>query len=167
MIKRLIWLLINIFSFCLGIGSMVIKEQLQERKKAILPCLPNGEVKKWKEFYWVFNKWLELKQKGESLEAYFQEREYKTVAVYGMRELGFHMINELENSSVRVLYCIDKNADAIKCKYEIYRPQDELPEVDVIVVTAIHYYEEIKEELSIQCSYPIVSLKEVVERSGR
>ena len=39
---------------------------------------------------------------------------------------------------------------------------DDLPETDVIVVTAIYFYEEIREELSQLVDCPIISLEDVV-----
>ena len=41
-------------------------------------------------------------------------------------------------------------------------PNPNLEEVDVIIVTAIHYYDEIEREMSEYVDCPIVSLEDVI-----
>lgn len=164
--KRILLLLTNTASFLLGAGGVIINNQLKERKKAILPKESNSELAKWKEFYWLFNKWLLLKQQEQSLESYFESKGYRTIAIYGLKELGLRLIDELKGSSVSVAYAIDKNAKSMKRGITMYTPQEDLPEVDAIIVTAIHYFEEIKEDLNMVCPYPIISLKEIIESAG-
>jgi len=43
-----------------------------------------------------------------------------------------------------------------------YLPTDELPDVDVIVVTADYYFEEIKDKLSKKVDCPIISIGEIL-----
>ncbi len=119
-------------------------------------------VKKMIEFYNVLNEWLMLKQEGKSLVEYFERNQYKTIAVYGMKELGERLYDELKNSNVKVAYAIDKNADEIYAEVDVMTPDDDLPEVDVIVVTPIHFFDEIEEMLADKVDYPIVSIEDVV-----
>lgn len=161
--KKILYVLGNLVSFLLGVIIMLVNSQLEKRKKALQPSEKNDELLKWKEFYRIFNQWLLLKQKGNGLDAYFTCRNYERIAVYGMKELGERLIDELKDTSILVVYGIDKNAKNLKKNFPMYTMQDNLPEVDIIVVTAVHYYAEIKEELNSICSYPVVSLTEVVE----
>ena len=41
-------------------------------------------------------------------------------------------------------------------------PDDELEPVDVIVVTAIYYFDEIEDMLSEKVDYPVISLEDIL-----
>ena len=122
----------------------------------------NEALKKSQRLYLVFDQWLSLRQEGKSLEEYFKQNNYKTVAIYGMRELGQRLYDELKDSDITVKYAIDKNADAVYTDVDVVRPDEHLERVDVIVVTAVYYFEEIKEMLSGKVDYAIASLEDVI-----
>ena len=105
----------------------------------------------------MMNKWVEVKQKGKHLKNYFQEKHYEKIAIYGMSYAGERLVEELMCSGIQVLYGIDKNADSIYADVDIVSTEDELEPVDAIVVTAISFFEEIKEELSEKTECPIIS----------
>lgn len=119
-------------------------------------------LKKVHVLYCAFDRWLQIRQAGKTLAEYFQKNNYKTIAVYGMKELGERLVDELENSGIKVCYAIDKNADNIYSVVDIVTPDDDLEPVDVIVVTAIYYYDEIVDVLSKKVDCPIVSLEDVL-----
>lgn len=120
-------------------------------------------VDKFKGYYNMLNQWLVLKQEGKSLEQYFVKNGYKTVAIYGMGEMGNRLYDELKNSDkVEVKYAIDKNAASTYSELEVLESEDNLPEVDVVVVTATFAFDKIEEELNEKINYPIVSLDDVV-----
>ena len=111
----------------------------------------------------MLNQWLLLKQEGKSLEKYFAENGYKTIAIYGMGEMGNRLYDELKNSSVvEIKYAIDKNAAGTYSELEVFDPDDEMTEVDAVIVTAIFAFDEIEDELSEKIQCPIISLEDVV-----
>lgn len=114
------------------------------------------------ELYMAFDQWLRVRQEGKTLVEYFERQGYKTVAIYGMKELGERLYDELQGSGITVKYIIDKNADSIYADVEVVTPDEKLEPVDVIVVTAIYYYDEIEEMLSDKVDYPIVSLEDIL-----
>lgn len=114
------------------------------------------------ELYMAFDRWLQIRQEGKTLAEYFTKNGYKTVAVYGMKELGERLLDELKDSGVTVSYGIDKNADAIYVDVDMVTPDKELAPVDVIVVTAITYFDEIEEMLREKVDCPIVSLEDIL-----
>ncbi len=121
------------------------------------------KVDKFKGYYNMLNQWLLLKQEGKSLEKYFTENGYKTIAIYGMGEMGNRLYDELKNSSVvEIKYAIDKNAAGTYSELDVIDVDDEMDEVDVIVVSAIFAFDEIEEELSAKTDCPIISLEDVV-----
>ena len=44
--------------------------------------------KKVHELYMAFDQWLRIRQEGKTLVEFFEKNGYKTVAIYGMKELG-------------------------------------------------------------------------------
>lgn len=114
------------------------------------------------ELYMAFDQWLQIRQEGKTLVEYFTRNDYKTVAVYGMKELGERLCDELRGSDITVSYAIDQNADAIYADVDVVMPDDELAPVDVIVVTAITYFDEIEEKLCEKVDCPIVSLEDIL-----
>ena len=119
-------------------------------------------TQKMTEFYRILIEWLRIRQEGKSLVSYFIQNGYKTVAIYGMKELGERLYDELKDSEISVKYVIDKNADAIYVDVDVVTPEDFLEEVDVIVVTAIHYFDEIEEALAEKIDCPVISLEDIV-----
>ena len=113
-------------------------------------------------YYALLNKWLMLRQQGRTLENYFISKDIHTIAIYGYKELGQRLYYELKDSNVQVKYIIDKNADMFNTEIDIYEPDEELPLVDAIVVTATYYFDEIEDELSDKVDYPIISLQDVL-----
>lgn len=114
------------------------------------------------ELYMAFDQWLQIRQQGKTLAEYFTKNGYKTVAVYGMKELGQRLCDELKGTDITVVYAIDKNADSIYADVDIITPDEELAPVDVIVVTAITYFDEIEEDLAEKVDYPIISLEDIL-----
>ena len=94
---------------------------------------------------------------------YFEDMGYHHIAIYGMAELANRLCEELEGSSVRVDYGIDRDiACTIGRMDTVYFPEDDLPETDVIVVTPYSSFDVIKGILEKKVNCPIVSLEDVV-----
>lgn len=113
-------------------------------------------------FYNLLIEWLSLRQQGVNLKEYFEFNGYKTIAVYGMKELGERLVDELKDTGIEVKYVVDRNKDMVVTDLPKYTPDEELPEVDVMVVTAVYYYNDIAEEMEEKVPFHIVSLEDVV-----
>ena len=72
------------------------------------------------------------------------------------------MLDELRDTEVEVKYGIDRDADAIYSDVDVFKPDELLEETDVVVVTAVHYYDEIEKMLSGKVKSRIVSIEDVV-----
>lgn len=121
-----------------------------------------ARVDKFKGYYHMLNQWVVLKQEGKSLEKYFVDNNYKTIAIYGMGEMGKRLYDELKDTSVQVKYIVDQDAAGTYSELQVIDKEEELEEVDVIVVTAIFAFDEIEGELNEKVDFPIVSLEDVV-----
>lgn len=141
-----------------GIGGAVATENYMAKK-----------VKGWKNLsdkhlalFLLMNEWMKIKQEGKSIVKYFEQNNYKSVAVYGLSYIGERVLDELKDSGIEIKYAIDRNADSIYADIDLYSIEDELPDVDVVVVTAVYFYDEIYNNLVDKVSCPIVSLEDVL-----
>lgn len=112
--------------------------------------------------YNVLKEWFKLNKQGKTLVGYFESNAYKNIAVYGMTELGQFLVSELSLSSVYVKYGIDRRAEELNAEVPILTMEDELPMVDVVVVSAVFYFDEIASELQNKIECPVISLEDVL-----
>ena len=110
----------------------------------------------------MMNRWVQVKQEGKSMAAYFERHNYKTIAIYGMSYAGERLLEELKGNGITVDYGIDKDADAICADFDMVFPDDNLKEVDAVIVTPIFFIDEIEEILSKKLSCPIISLEDIL-----
>lgn len=136
-----------------GVTSKVCHENINEK---------NLKVDKFKGYYNMLNQWLVLKQKGQSLEKYFVDHNYKVIAIYGMGEMGNRLYDELKNTSIEIKYAVDKEAANTYSELEVLDKDVDFENVDAMVVTATFAFSEIEEELQKKVEFPIVSLEDVV-----
>lgn len=116
------------------------------------------------KMFLLMNQWVKLKQEEKKLSRYLAEEGYMSIAVYGMSYVGQTLLNELKESEVNVVYGIDKSADRIYADIRIYTPDEELPKVDAVIVTAINFFDEIEAHLVKKLDCPIISLEDIVNR---
>ncbi|GFI50363.1 putative glycosyltransferase EpsH [Lachnospiraceae bacterium] len=118
----------------------------------------------------IYDKWLYLKINGINLASYFEKKKFFNIAIYGMGQLGCRFYEDISSQNIRVLYAIDKNADAIFiCGIKIITLECELikeylAQVDVVVVTVTDGFlvNEIEREIKQLKDIPVVSLNEVI-----
>lgn len=120
------------------------------------------ETLKFREFYSLLLQWVHIHNEGKKIGTYLKNCGYHTVAIYGMKELGEELLYELRDSEVEVKYAIDKNADDLYAEIEIYHPDAELEAVDAVIVTAVHWFDDIEKNMRKKLNCPILSLEDVV-----
>lgn len=111
----------------------------------------------------LMDKWVELKQQNKSISSFLENNHYNHIAIYGMGKVGERLIKELDFSDIQIQYAIDRNVKNSKSDLKIITPEDTLSEVDAIVVTAITFFDEIKEALLKKINCPIVSLEDIFD----
>ena len=102
------------------------------------------------------------KQHGKHLEDYFHQNRIKDVAIYGMSYIGKRLYDELKSSDIEVKYVVDKNAKDIGMDIKTFFPDEEFPEVDAIIVTAISFFDEIEEILLSKINYKVISIEDIL-----
>lgn len=120
------------------------------------------KVDKFKGYYTLLNQWLALKQEGKSIDKYFKDKGINKVAIYGMGEIGARLYYELKESEIELCYAIDNNSLSAYSELEIYNSEDDLPDVDVIIVTAIFDFDDIVNNLQSKVNCSIISIEEIV-----
>ncbi|HCT92618.1 MAG TPA: hypothetical protein DF613_14750 [Lachnospiraceae bacterium] len=132
-----------------------------------------AQTDKWK--YWcrknrfmfqLMSYWMALKQRGVDLAVYLQKKGYGRIAIYGMGNLGHTLSMELKGSSVSVAYVIDQHAENLCAEYPVYRPTEALQPVDLIIVTTVMCFEEVRDMLSEKKACPVVSLEDLLYEAG-
>lgn len=124
--------------------------------------LMKRQLYKARKCFNILNIWMDLKERNISVAQYLLEKEYTTIAIYGLGIMGLHLIEELRDTKIEISYIIDKAANGMNSRYPLYNLQTGLPNVDLIIVTPTCQYEEIKTEIKRFTDYPTVSLEELI-----
>lgn len=114
------------------------------------------------KFYQIYENWLILKQRGKGVDEYFYKNGYREIAIYGYGKLGKSLLMDLKNTNLKVKYIIDKRKINPIADIQVYKPGDMLPIADVIVITPVMEYNEIKKELRKSFFEEIVSIEDVL-----
>lgn len=123
----------------------------------------HNNLAKFANFTYLFHFWMQAIEEEKNVASFFQSRKYFEIAIYGMGILGKHLKAQLEHSGCTVSYTIDKNIIYYEdVLYDLRLNTDKLQKADVIVVTPVMEYEEIREELKKYTHVDIVSLEEVI-----
>ncbi|CDB89805.1 putative uncharacterized protein [Clostridium sp. CAG:253] len=118
---------------------------------------------KYRSYYNILNKMLFLKETGKDIGDFLIENGYTNIAVYGMGGIGERLYDELQGSKVKVCYAIDQNTCSIYNDLSIIEPDGELDEnIDAVIVTSVHVYEDVQKKLSEKLSVPIISLEDFI-----
>ncbi|MCM1261849.1 MAG: hypothetical protein NC313_03935 [Butyrivibrio sp.] len=151
--------IISVLSALTGaaVGAGVIGKTMGEREQKA-----QSYSNKHLALFLMMNQWVKVKQEGKNLASYFERNEYKKIAIYGMSYVGETLIDELKDTDIKVAYGIDKNAGAIYADVDIVSIEDDLEDVDAVVVTAITFFDEIEEKLSVKMDCPIISLEDIL-----
>ena len=114
------------------------------------------------EFFQLLVRWHSVKRNGKEVSKWLKCHGINTIAIYGMKELGDLLYRDLTNEGFDVRYGIDRNADNILTTLRMVSPQDKLEPVDAVIVTAIHYFDEIENDIKNKAKGRILSLEDIL-----
>lgn len=120
------------------------------------------QKKKFESFYNLAERWITIYEEGKSLESILEERNIKMVAVYGLGNLGKHVVTQLKGSKVKVVYAIDRAVKGYWQDVEVMPLQGHLPNVDAIIVTVINDMDAIERNLKKHTNCAVLSLEELL-----
>lgn len=123
-----------------------------------------GTVKKNDMLIQTYDKWMQLEEKGKTIHDILHARGYHTAAIYGMGYLGKRLYERLTAEGADILCGIDKNAHYMYKNLYVYAIDDEdLPDADVIIVTPIYFYKEIRDTIKEYRSADVCSLYDLLD----
>jgi len=130
--------------------------------------IKDKEIKKWfkicqkdERMLKVYSYW--LMHKGSYAE-YLNRLGVRKVIVYGIGYLGKSLVDELNDSNVKILYALDRNPAETVSGLKIVTPTAIKEGADMVIITAIANFKEIKKEIEKYVNCPIVSIEDVVYR---
>lgn len=151
--RRNLWKFV--LSFLAGNLSLYLLYKHKFTKKAV--------DDKNKRYLQLFDKWMILTERGDTIKKFFMEKNIKEIAVYGYGNIGKHLVTQLSDSDINIKFVIDRRKDSIIVNsIPCYQPSDNLPSVDAIVITPICEYTEIKNALNEVTSAKIISIEDIV-----
>lgn len=156
--KKHIWI-----SLCLGWLIGLFSGIVYIQKRAY------QDAEKWKQFsdkhlelFLLMIEWMKVKREGKHIEDYFIKEQFQTVAIYGMSYVGECLAEELKDSHVEVRYAIDQKRKGDYQGIRIINSLEELQGVDVIIVTAVSYFDEIQSQIMEKTGISVVSLTDIL-----
>ncbi len=138
-------------------------EMMHEPKS--MPGKGSKEYIKERAYAKLFRRWLNNNDNNsEAIINYVKKRNCKRVLIYGAAELGQAIAKILTKSGVSLAYIDQYICEESKCGLPIYKISDIVSNnSDMIIVTPIHVFEDIKNNL-IRSGYKgdIVSIEEII-----
>lgn len=151
-----------------NIGTKELETKYEEIKKGGIfsPEVGNesNQLLKISLLYRWTMKWLQARQKGITLGDYFMRFNIRTVAIYGMGQMGCRVYDELEKTEIQVKYVMDRRLDQLTRITELVNPENELPEVDAIIVTVLSQERELVDWLKQKCDYEVLGLSQIISQ---
>lgn len=145
----------------LGIlGKSVIEHKLIDLMK--LESNEHKKVEKFRKYYYMLNRWLELNQHDSSIEKLLLKRNYNKIAIYGMGEIGIRLYYELQNTSIEVAFVLDQQLEMKFHEFPQMNDNNDFERIDAVVVTIPFAYEAIKKDLKKRTLKPILSLEHIL-----
>lgn len=143
------------------VGDDIFLYDLGEGNGVLLPEEKRG-IEKFNDYFDILDIWMDLQRRGVNVSTYFENIGVKTISIYGMGKLAKHLIEELRNTSIRIVYGIESNRCDEKNGVKVVGLNDNLDAVDMIVVTPTYDFEKIKRQLSTKGVYSIKSLRDII-----
>lgn len=125
------------------------------------------QTEKFSIFFELTVEWFTSYLSGRKISDWIVENGYKTVAIYGMGVLGELAYSNLcKENEICVKYGIDRRKSIKIDGLNTYSLDDKPERVDLIVVTAVTSYEEIKSEINKKIGFDcnVISLLQLIEK---
>lgn len=122
----------------------------------------NKLVDKYKLYFCLNNRWISLKESNRRLSKYFVENQIKSIAVYGLGDIGLNLCDEIMKDGIEVKYAFDRSLIRYESLIPIKKLEDELEEVDAVVVSIPDEFEAIRNSIEAKFSCPIISIDDIV-----
>ena len=136
-----------------------VKDELNTEKKDI----SNAELKAIREAE-IFSSWIDGDNNLKNVFKKWHDEKLR-IAIFGYARIGKRLHKELNRSGVDVQYVIDNKGAQVYSTIPIHTYEDLLPEVDIIINTAIGAYEGVLAELGKRSSAEVIDFQTMVFKS--
>lgn len=120
------------------------------------------EIKRYKSFYRLEELWRKMDKGEVNIFFFLQEYNINSIAIYGMGKYGVLLYNELKKNQIEVKYAIDRKYGQVRKLLPIKSLEDDLPPVDLVIVSVIYEYNDIAQKLREKLDCPIISLEQIL-----
>ena len=122
---------------CAGFIGFIVGIVYQHKEEWQKICQLQNKVNKFQSYYNILIDWLSMRLSGESLGDKILKMGYKTIAIYGMGELGKCLYIDIGFDNIEVKYAIDSSGINSYKTIPVVDNDSVKDNVDAIIVTAI------------------------------
>ncbi len=120
-------------------------------------------IDRYKSYWRFYDKWITAFEHGKYVSEYLLKQGYMHVAIYGLGMVGRHLVEQLNNSDVTIDFGIDVRGDDERRIFDVYTPEDDLPETQIIIVAVTYGFSEIYTNLRNKVACEVISLDEIID----
>ena len=120
---------------------------------------------KFRKMTTLYDEWLCLENKGIRFSDILKNRGYHTCAIYGNGIIGKRIYEVLKHTDIRVCYFIDRSLPYYKESIPVYQPDDELPDVDITIISLIEDGEDVRKLLDRNKHTEIWTITELLQEA--
>ena len=122
----------------------------------------NEMIRKNREIIKIYDIWMMVNRSGKSVGLFLSNNKIKSIAIYGMAELGVRLYYELKDN-VEVKYAMDQNPQIQLPDLQIYKPGTEPNAgVDAVIVTALRSFDTVNSDLKKRGYKKVFALDEIL-----
>ena len=133
----------------------VYHDRMERRKQDLEQEQMNIKMKAMRDlFYLVVN--------DKKILTVFDKGNQTKIGIYGYGYLGQCLREVLCTEGIKDIYLIDNYIEENDSIGKIYRLNDKLPEMDLVIVTTMHIYKEVRDELTNVYKGKIASLEAII-----
>lgn len=111
----------------------------------------------------ALSRWLSLYEYGIKLAEYIGDKYPRGIVLYGFGVLGRHLYDEIVQCGIKVNYIIEKNPEKIHVNETVYTVEDNLPDGETVIVSAIYDYDHIYNVLKKKGDFEVLSLSSLID----
>ena len=114
-----------------------------------------------KKYNQLYVKWMFLRN-SETFLSEHPKLQGKTIAIYGMGNLGNILLGEFGLQNRDVKYVVDQNWQCVFADCEMFTVEENLEPVDIMIITPICEYENIVDKLRSKVDCEFISIEVLV-----
>lgn len=141
----------------MAINWYILKKRHRRKMKELMQLSD-----KHLEMFLVMDKWFHKELKGKNVATYLRKNDFFNISIYGMSYIGKNLYEYLKKEGFEISNLIDQKNNKSVDGLRIKTIEEEHAPTDVVIVTAVYYFEELEDKLKIKFRKPILSFADIV-----